>query len=40
MDEIQKFLRELFHIHGDVFDAKYEMSRINIKWFVVKKQIF
>ena len=40
MGEIQKFLRELFRINGDIFDAKYEMHRINIKWFVAKKQIF
>ena len=25
MDEIQKFLRELFRIKGDIYDAKYEM---------------
>ena len=40
MDEIQKFLRELFRINGYIYDAKYEISRINIKWFLPKKQIY
>ena len=32
MDEIQKFLRELFRINGDIYDAKYEVHLNNIKW--------
>ena len=40
MNEIQKFLRELFPINDNNYDAKYEIPRINIKWFVAKKQIF
>ena len=40
MDEIQKFLRELFRINGDIYEAKYNISRINIKWFLAKKQIY
>ena len=40
MDEIQKFLYELFRINDNNYDAKYEISRINIKWFVAKKRIF
>ena len=39
MDEIQKFLRELFRINGDIYDAKYEISRMNSKWFLAKKHI-
>ena len=31
MDEIQKFLRELFRINGDIYDAKYEVHLNNIK---------
>ena len=40
MDEIQKFFRELFRINDNNYDAKYEIPRINIKWFVAKKRIF
>ena len=32
MDEIQKFLRDLFRINDDIYDAKYETHMINIKW--------
>ena len=32
MDEIQKFLRELLRINGDIYDAKYEVRLNNIKW--------
>ena len=39
MNEIQKFLRKLFRINDNNYDAKYEIPRINIKWFVAKKQI-
>ena len=38
MGEIQKFLRDLFRINYNNYDAKYEIPRINIKWFVAKKQ--
>ena len=40
MDEIEKIFRELFRINGYIYDAKYEISQINIKWFLPKKQIF
>ena len=40
MDEIEKFFRELFRINDNNYDAKYEIPRINIKWFVAKKRIF
>ena len=40
MNEIQKFLRELFRINDNNYDAKYKIPRINIEWFVAKKQIF
>ncbi|MDE5117573.1 MAG: hypothetical protein O4860_10245, partial [Trichodesmium sp. St2_bin2_1] len=31
IDEIQKFLCELFRINGDIYDAKYEVHLNNIK---------
>ena len=40
MDKIQKSFCELFHINGDIYDAKYEKRWVNIKWFVAYKQIF
>ena len=32
MDKIQKFFCELFRIIVDIYDTKYEMSPIIIKW--------
>ena len=32
MDEIQNFFRELFRIIVDIYDTKYEMNPIIIKW--------
>ena len=39
MDEIKNFLREQLRINGDIYDAKFEMCWINIKWSVAQKQI-
>ena len=40
MDEIQKFLCELFRINDNNYDAKYEIRQINIKSFMAKKRIW
>ena len=32
MDEIQKLFRELFRIIVDIYDTKYEMNPVIIKW--------
>ena len=40
MDEIQKFFCELFRIIVDIYDTKYEVNPVNIKWYGGYKQNF
>ena len=39
MGETKNFLRDQLRINSDIYDAKFEMYRINIKWSVVEKRI-
>ena len=39
MGENKNFLRDQLRINSDIYDAKFEMCRINIKWSVVEKRI-
>ena len=39
MGETKNFLRDQLRINSDMYDAKLEMCRINIKWSVVEKRI-
>ena len=39
INEIKNFLREMFRINGDIYDAKYEKHWVNIKWSVAWKRI-
>ena len=39
MGKIKNFLRDQLRINSDIYDAKFEICRINIKWSVVEKRI-
>ena len=39
MGENKNFFRDQLRINSDIYDAKFEMCRINTKWSVVKKRI-
>ena len=39
MGETKNFLRDQLRINSDIYDAKFEMCWINIKWSVVQKRI-